>query len=55
MHSAYRVWWGNLMERDHLRDPGVDARVILKWIFRKCAGAWTGLIRLRIGTGCGLL
>ena len=29
-------WWGNVRERDHLRDPGVDWRIILKWIFRKC-------------------
>ena len=28
-------WWGNLMERDHLRDPGVDGRIILRSIFRK--------------------
>jgi hypothetical protein len=28
-------WWGNLRERDHWRDPGVDRRIILKWIFRK--------------------
>jgi len=27
-------WWGNLRERDHLGDPGVDVRIILKWIFR---------------------
>ena len=26
--SAYRVWWGNLKERDHLEDPDVDGRVI---------------------------
>jgi len=28
-------WWGNLRERDHLGDPGVDGRIILIWIFRK--------------------
>jgi len=28
-------WWGNLRERDHLGDPGVDGRIMLRWIFRK--------------------
>jgi hypothetical protein len=28
-------WWGNLRERDHLEDPGMDRRIILKWNFRK--------------------
>jgi hypothetical protein len=23
------LWWGNLRERDHLGDPGVDGRIIL--------------------------
>jgi len=29
------LWWGTLRERDHLEDPGVERRIILRWIFRK--------------------
>jgi len=28
-------WWGNLRERDHLGNPGVDGGIILRRIFRK--------------------
>jgi len=49
-------WWGNLKERGHLEDPGLDGGIILEWIFRKWdMGAWTGSIWLRIGTGGGHL
>jgi hypothetical protein len=49
-------WWGNLRERDHLADPVVYGRIILKWIFRKWdVGVWNGSIWLRIGTGGGHL
>jgi len=49
-------WWGNLRERDHLEDSGIDGRIILRWIFRNWdVGAWTGSICLRIGTGGRLL
>ena len=30
--------WGNLRVRDHLRDPGLDGTIILRWIFRKWDG-----------------
>jgi hypothetical protein len=43
------IWWGSLKERDHLGEPGLDGRIILRWIFRK----WD--VRLRIGAGGGQL
>jgi hypothetical protein len=53
--GAYRILVGNLTEGDHLGDPGVDRRIILKCIFKKWDEAWTGLSWLRIVTGGGLL
>jgi len=30
MRGVYRVWWGNVRERDHLEDPEIDGRIILR-------------------------
>ena len=49
--GVYRDLMGNLRERDHLEDPGIDGMIILRWIFRKWAvGEWTGSVWLRMGT-----
>jgi len=33
VHTGF--WSGDLMERDHLEDLGVDRRIVLKWTFKK--------------------
>ena len=41
--GVYRFWWGYLKERDHFWVPGVDSRILLRWIFRKLGlCVWTG-------------
>jgi hypothetical protein len=46
VHTGFRS--GDLRERDHLKDLGVDGKIILKWIFKKWdVGAWNGLICFR--------
>jgi hypothetical protein len=38
-HTGF--WLRNLREGKHLEDPGVDERIILKWILKKWNAAWT--------------
>jgi hypothetical protein len=43
-------WWGNLKERDHYEDTGLDGRIILRRIFRESdVGGmdWIGLAQDR--------
>ena len=42
MGEVYKgFWWGNLRERDHLEDPGVERKIITRWIFPKLdVGDW---------------
>ena len=48
--------WGTLKERDHLGDPGIDEKMILRGILGKWhVVVWTGSSWLRIGTGGGRL
>jgi hypothetical protein len=44
-----RFWWGDLREGDHVGDPCVDGRIILKWIFKKWDRGmeWTELAQNR--------
>jgi hypothetical protein len=38
LHTGF--WWGDQWEGDHLGDPGIDERIILKWIFK----TWDGVM-----------
>ena len=40
VHTGFS--WGNLGERDHLEDVGVDGRIILEWIVKGIV--WEGVV-----------
>jgi hypothetical protein len=43
---------GNLKEIYHLKDSGVDGRIILKWILRKCGLGSSGLVQGLVAGCC---
>jgi hypothetical protein len=47
VHTEF--WWGDRREGDHLGDPGLDGRIIRRWIFGKWYGGmnWIGLAQDR--------
>jgi hypothetical protein len=46
--SVYRVWWGNMREGNHLENPGIDGKIILRCI--SGSGMWVyGLDRAGSG------
>ena len=54
VHTEF--WWGDPRDRDHSEDLGVNGRITIKLIIKNHdAGALSGSIRLRTGTGGGRL
>ena len=49
-------WWGKLRERDHLEEPGIDERIILRWILSRWDGghglAWSGSLLGQVASSC---
>jgi hypothetical protein len=47
VHTEF--WWENLSERDQVKEPGVDGRIILRWVYRKWIGGmdWIDLAQDR--------
>jgi hypothetical protein len=46
----------NIKERDHLKDLGVNVRILIKWIFkRENERAWSLFVWLRVGATGGFL
>ena len=53
IRGVYKVLVGKPDGRYHLGDPGIDGRIILRWIFTKWdVGVWNGSSWLGLRT-CG--
>jgi len=52
---SYRIFMGKPEGSNPLERPRSRWMIILKWIFQRLDGAWTGHIWLRTGTGGRLL
>jgi hypothetical protein len=54
--EACKSFWRGNLRGDNWGDPGVDGKIILRWIFRNMdVEVWTGLSWLRKGTVGGHL
>jgi len=42
VHTGFS--WGNPRERDHVEDPGVYRRIMLRWIFKKYNGVMDWIV-----------
>jgi hypothetical protein len=47
MSRSCSTYGGEERGRDHLEDPGVDGKIILRWIFRKWGIEWIELAQDR--------
>jgi hypothetical protein len=53
--NADKMFTRKSNEKYHLRDLGLDRRIILKWFLKKYGRVKTGFLWLKLGTGGGLL
>jgi hypothetical protein len=52
MHAE--LWLGNLKERNHVEDLGVDGSMIIKWtLYKWDVRWWSRFISLRMGSSAG--
>jgi hypothetical protein len=49
-HTGF--WWGNMREKDHLEDLGIDRSIILKCIFKKWDNGGISWIDIRDECSC---